>query len=307
MHRAPVTFRHPGQPIRCRMCHRPVPTDTGDVCDRPTCQTRLRVEAASEISRQKRQRDEDWLEVSKRRTRSVLRQAAKEIGVPRLDGIAHGLAPYIDLRQTRLPEDRRAEFLAHLITVIDESFAKADGVTTAPQPPEDDPEYAERLAHEPPEPMALNASCIACQGDCCMQGASAMAFLKEETITCQRWKDPSLTRDDLIELYLSYLPETSTIGSCVYHGPQGCTLDRPWRANICNSFQCGFRRTLAEAIEKRPGTGAVVAGLSRTHVNDPSAGAPYLRVVSVSPDDTVTVLDHLKLPALRKGMPERDD
>ncbi len=27
--------------------------------------------------------------------------------------------------------------------------------------------------------------------------------------------------------------------SCVFHGPQGCTLDRTLRSDVCNSYFCG--------------------------------------------------------------------
>lgn len=292
---------HPGAPPRCRLCHQPVTSGHGDVCDRPLCQTRLKIEATAETARRKEAKEAAWRAMSVRRTRKVLRQAAKEIGVPHLGRIAHGLAPYIDMPQVSLSESRRAAFVAHLNAVLDEGFDDTDGV---PTPPETDPQYTTRLAEEAPEPMVLNAACIACQGDCCLMGGDRHAFLTVETIRCQRWKDPSVTKDELQGAYLSRIPETSTVGSCVYHGSQGCTLDRPLRADICNSFQCPARRDLAKAVARRPGTGAVVAGLSKTHVSDPSAGAPYLRVVSVTEAGDVTVHDHLRLPALRNSRTE---
>lgn len=293
-----------GPPQRCRLCHRPVAAGDSGVCDAPTCQSRLRVEAAAAIAQHKQRKDDALRALSDRRTRAVRRKAAQEIGVPHQGRIAHGVAPYIDILQQPLPAKRRAAFEAHLRSIIAESFAKADGTDAQPEPPETDPGYAKRLAEEAPEPTVLNAACIVCQGDCCLLGGTRHGFLTEETISCQRWKDPGLTPEALAETYLSYLPETSTTGSCVYHGPQGCTLPRPLRADICNSFQCSARRQLAEAVARRPGTGAVVAGLSRDHVTDPSAGAAFLRVVSVTAAGDVTVHDHLSLPALRKGLPE---
>ena len=39
--------------------------------------------------------------------------------------------------------------------------------------------------------------------------------------------------------------EETVEDSCVYHGPTGCVMDRTWRADLCNSFQCnGKRRTI---------------------------------------------------------------
>lgn len=296
-------LRH-GPARLCRLCRRPLAEDADDICDNANCQTRHKIEVTAAIARKRDQKEAELRAISHRRTRRVLRDAASKIGVPHLGRIAHGLAPYIDLPQVRLPDARRAAFEAHLRSIVESSFAKADGVSTHPEPPENDPGYVTRLKKENEEPVVLNAACIACQGDCCLLGGDRQAFLTEGTISCQRWKDPEVTPDALVQAYLSRIPAISTTGSCVYHGPQGCTLDRPLRADICNSFQCRFRRELAEAVDRRPGTGALVAGLSRNHVTDPSAGAPYLRVVSISPENEVTIHDDLELPALRKGMSE---
>ena len=303
----PVIHRPPrhGLPRLCRLCRRPLAEDAEDICDHPNCRTRQKIEVTAAIARQRDQQAAELRAISHRRTRRVLRDAAREIGVPNLGGIAHRLAPYIDVPQVPLPDTRRAAFVAHLRAIIEAGFAEPDADTDGPEPPQDDPDYATRRKQEIPERAVLDAVCIACQGECCLLGGDQQAFLTVETIAYQRWKDPSVTPDTLLQTYLSRIPSTSTAGSCVYHGPQGCTLDRPLRADICNRFQCRFRRELAQAVAQRPGTGAVVAGLSKTHVNDPSAGAPYLRVVSVSKEGNVTIHDTLKLPALRKGMSKR--
>lgn len=40
-------------------------------------------------------------------------------------------------------------------------------------------------------------------------------------------------------------------GSCIYHGPKGCSLTRELRADLCNNFHCEamsrFRAGMAEA------------------------------------------------------------
>ncbi len=133
-------------------------------------------------------------------------------------------------------------------------------------------------------------------------GGSRHAFLDVETINYIRWRDPTLTKQMIIDMYLQNIPDVSTLGSCVYHGEQGCTLNREIRADICNSFQCPARRALIKEHQRKPDNGAVVAGIARTHVDDPSAGAPYMRVVSVSADNEVRVHTHLTLPRLIKGM-----
>ena len=34
-------------------------------------------------------------------------------------------------------------------------------------------------------------------------------------------------------------PRLATGDSCIFHGKQGCTLDRSLRADICNVYYCG--------------------------------------------------------------------
>lgn len=286
----------------CVMCQQPLPPDRSaqaDLCYNPVCQTRKRVRDAGELAKKQTAQKAKYFEVSKRRTRQVIKQAAKEIGQPHLGKVAFGIAPYIDVPLTPLPPERRRAFEDHLRNVVAESFAKAE---LPNDPPEDDPDYAKRQADELPEPFVINATCIACQGDCCLMGGTRHAFLEVRTIDYLRWRSPDLTEQQVIEYYLSHIPEITTAQSCVFHGEQGCTLDRSFRADICNNFQCWARQALIKEHARKPLNGAVVAGVPRDHVDSPEAGAPCLKVVSITAEDEVQVHSHLKLPALRKGM-----
>ena len=35
------------------------------------------------------------------------------------------------------------------------------------------------------------------------------------------------------------VPEVGYRNSCIFHGKQGCTLDRSLRSDVCNSYFCG--------------------------------------------------------------------
>ena len=284
----------PFGPARCAYCHQPVTTQ-GEVCAAPACQSRKRVEEGAALARARQAQEVVDAEIAKRRVRKVIKQAAAEIGHPDLRTIAFGRAPYIDVPLVPLPADRRAAFTAHLAEIIDDSFAN-----DTPEPPKDDPDYAERRAQEPAEPFVYDAACIACQGECCTMGGPRHGFLEKSTIDYQRWRDPELTPDALKEAYLAHIPDRSTRDSCVYHGASGCTLPRHWRADVCNSFQCQFRAALIRDHARKPRNGAVVAGLSRDHTDYPEAGADCLRVVSVSAENEVRVHDHLKAPAIKR-------
>ena len=39
-------------------------------------------------------------------------------------------------------------------------------------------------------------------------------------------------------LYIERVPEVGYEGSCIFHGKQGCTLDRSLRSDIWNSYFC---------------------------------------------------------------------
>jgi hypothetical protein len=42
----------------------------------------------------------------------------------------------------------------------------------------------------------------------------------------------------VLRLYLERVPEVGYEGSCIFHGKQGCTLDRSLRSDVCNSYFC---------------------------------------------------------------------
>ena len=44
--------------------------------------------------------------------------------------------------------------------------------------------------------------------------------------------------EELRGLYITSMPEKSVQGSCAFHGPEGCGLDRRIRARICNRYRC---------------------------------------------------------------------
>jgi hypothetical protein len=43
----------------------------------------------------------------------------------------------------------------------------------------------------------------------------------------------------VLRLYVERVPEVGYEGSCIFHGKQGCTLDRELRSDVCNSYFCG--------------------------------------------------------------------
>ena len=94
-----------------------------------------------------------------------------------------------------------------------------------------------------PEPTGFAArvaqtACSLCKGWCCRNGDDD-AFLDDRTLARVRVAKPGTTERDLLRLYLGRVPAVAYRDSCIFHGKQGCTLDRSLRADICNTYFCG--------------------------------------------------------------------
>ena len=96
-------------------------------------------------------------------------------------------------------------------------------------PPHPEPQgFAARVAH---------AACSLCKGWCCRNGKDH-AFLDEATMA--RVHRAGLAPDvrAVLRLYLERVPEVGYEDSCIFHGKQGCTLDRSLRSDVCNKYFC---------------------------------------------------------------------
>ena len=94
-----------------------------------------------------------------------------------------------------------------------------------------------------PEPdgfaaVVARAACALCRGSCCENGADD-AFLDDRTIARVRRESPALDADEMPRLYVERVPAENYEGSCIFHGKQGCALDRRLRSDVCNSYFCG--------------------------------------------------------------------
>jgi hypothetical protein len=93
-----------------------------------------------------------------------------------------------------------------------------------------------------PEPEGFAArvartACSLCKGLCCRNGEDH-AFLDETTMARVLYARLALDVRAVLRLYVERVPEVGYEGSCIFHGKQGCTLDRSMRSDVCNSF-CG--------------------------------------------------------------------
>lgn len=123
--------------------------------------------------------------------------------------------------------------------------------------------------------VVAQSACSLCRGHCCRNGDDD-AFLDDRTLARVRLSNPKLTQRGLMGLYLARVPDTAYRDSCIFHGKQGCTLDRSMRADVCNTYYCGG---LAAFLDSKADAGptVVLAGererMRTSPVLTPTAGA----------------------------------
>ncbi len=134
--------------------------------------------------------------------------------VPRFQGV---LAP--------VPRARRNRLRRHLIAAL-RAVAGATAPSAAAPPATG---FAARV---------VQAACALCEGWCCRNGGDD-AYLDERVLARLMREQPGMRPADVLRLYAVRIPELSYEGSCVFHGGQGCTLDRSLRSDVCNRYYCG--------------------------------------------------------------------
>jgi hypothetical protein len=107
---------------------------------------------------------------------------------------------------------------------------------------------ASPLRPEPPgfAGEVARVGCSLCGGFCC-KGGGEHAYLDERDMARVRQARPEMEARAIIRLYIERVPAEGYDGSCVFHGPQGCTLDRSLRSDVCNSYFCNALRDFVNA------------------------------------------------------------
>jgi hypothetical protein len=126
---------------------------------------------------------------------------------------------------TTLP-DRAERLHKHLVALLCASRPMAD---TERLPPLERDSFAVRVAR---------TACALCRGWCCRNGEDH-GFLDEPTLA-RVWRvRPEMTVKSMLQLYGDRIPAEGYSGSCIFHGKNGCTLDRALRSDVCNDYFCG--------------------------------------------------------------------
>lgn len=122
----------------------------------------------------------------------------------------------------------------------------------------------QKRSAEPAPALAsvLAGACAHCGGSCCMAGGTH-AFIDDRTLARVRTERPALGTRAVIAAYVRSVAPMAYEGSCVFHGQEGCTLERGLRAELCNAYYCnGLQAVLRSGAS--PGQGVAV----RTHAGE---------------------------------------
>lgn len=76
-----------------------------------------------------------------------------------------------------------------------------------------------------------------CKGSCCDEGEQH-AFLSVFTMRNYMDKHPTVSVEDVLKLYMSYIGEERVENSCVNKSKTGCVLPRELRSDVCNAYYC---------------------------------------------------------------------
>ena len=123
------------------------------------------------------------------------------------------------------------------------------------------PEKSASPLRQEPEGFAgqvARAACSVCRGWCC-KGGGDHAYLDERTMARVRRAREELDARAVLRLYIERVPAVGYEGSCVFHGAEGCTLDRSLRSDVCNSYFCTGLGTYVTGGSKSAGV-VVIAG-----------------------------------------------
>jgi hypothetical protein len=124
--------------------------------------------------------------------------------------------------------ERARRLRGHLVAILRALRTMKDRDLSASSIQSDSMGFAAVVAH---------AACGLCKGWCC-KGGGEHAYVDETTIARVRRERPELNALAVARLYGERVPAAGYEGSCIFHGRQGCTLDRSLRSDVCNSYFC---------------------------------------------------------------------
>jgi hypothetical protein len=199
------------------------------VCGAPRCQlawaSRLQARRNAELQLQRQERH--GLAAAYRN------REASRLGIIGAEELFPVAVP-ANLRKTvNLPERRKGAFRDYLMGLVSQAAAlRAKSV---------DRPLGETAADCAPFPTTLAAQlgrgCAVCRGRCC-NGGGDHAYLTVETILGYMRDHPKQRPREVLDAYLTRLPNRAYKDSCIYQTEHGCALPREMRGRISGDFYC---------------------------------------------------------------------
>jgi len=212
----------------CSICRQPLTVHrvVHGYCEAPTCRVAVGQRRVAE-----RQADERAaLQSAADAYRQVVLDTRPDLQMRGVDVVP---VPGFGATMQPVSQSRRDTLRVHIDELLSEESLVVESAI----------EQADELT--PRAQQVTAAGCSTCRGFCCRRGGDS-AYIKADTIARIRQTHSSLTSDALAAVYLNAVPDVGAVGSCIFHGEQGCTLPRDFRADICNQYFCGPLTTWLE-------------------------------------------------------------
>ena len=282
---------HRNEPI-CSVCHKPIVSGTtlGEVCESPKCLQQFRFNNAQRMPRcavcrvflsasekvsgtcgaqscrsrksvdDQFRRSQEHRQLQKEKVSQLADEDAETKGISLPESHDPVLVPFIGRNTTKVSTDRKEEFLVKLKNRIEDNFHKFPDTPT--QLPEED--HGESVSVTAKE--MIGRACATCEGFCCRFGESQVAYIGEATLLRYRFLHPEVTAEEIHHNYANQIGEVTYESSCLYHGPQGCTLPDEMRSAVCNRYVCQGVTDMLVQLEIRPETVGYVAAIDMSSV-----------------------------------------
>ncbi|MEM9063063.1 MAG: hypothetical protein AAGD13_21585 [Pseudomonadota bacterium] len=242
------------------------------ICDKPQCHERMIERVGQELIERKRKENAANLEKVFTAAAPLVEAAVHEIDADPEDFVRcklpHTAKPVVEKK----PEQVEA-FEKHLHWIADRAFNE--------ELEERDLSYRDELERDQHD--VLNTACATCRGGCCATAGSG-AFLQDADIDRWRQRNPGGTKEQVIEEYMSHLPDQVVDEGCVFQGPSGCNMPQGLRSDQCHTFYCKALKTLQEELMKSThGKTVFVADVDRVPVAVTAWSPQTGRVAVTSP------------------------
>lgn len=130
----------------------------------------------------------------------------------------------------------------HMATTVSSESAQASVENGEPQGNATDTEQ-----HNAKLDRCLGSACGTCGGRCCLPGGDT-GFLNVEKFGQMMREQFRAGAREIVSEYMSRIPDETVVDSCIFHGRDGCVLNREQRTITCNTYMCSSLQCLRDDV-----------------------------------------------------------